>query len=332
MHVSRIDRRQCFALTAGLLLNLRGASAGEVEERSSARFVTGRVTTGGKELEGRFVLGSDELEVLDKKRRRSFALSKVRLLELPSRSASPSAAEGQGDRERELVELAARLVANPRDTTGIEAWLQLLRNGYTAPQPIGPPLAGDVWVVPDETRHHAEHAASAFALDLAVLGPRGRVLLDKGKKSNEDYASWGAPLLAVADGKVARARDDLTDDEPFKGVADPSRANDLVLSFEGGLAFYQHLRQGSLRVKPGDRVQRGDELARVGNSGNASWPHLHFAVYERFGTGTLSVPVQVEAYTLTGRKRGVGGKARAFSVACHNIPLQEGWVVHLPLG
>lgn len=39
-----------------------------------------------------------------------------------------------------------------------------------------------------------------------------------------------------------------------------------------------HLQPGSLRVKTGDRVHRGQMLASVGASGDAREPHLHFEV------------------------------------------------------
>ena len=39
-----------------------------------------------------------------------------------------------------------------------------------------------------------------------------------------------------------------------------------------------HLRRGSVRVKSGDLVRKGDPLARVGNSGNSTMPHLHLQV------------------------------------------------------
>jgi len=338
MNAPSIDRRQWLALALGALVHPPFARAAQSEAANPSRFASGTVVTRGGKATGRLVVAPGEVEVFGEKRLRPFALHKIRTLALAPRSADPAhdpahdlahdMAHDMDERERELVELAARLAEDPRNARAIEAWLQLLRGGYTAPTLLGPPLAGDVWIVPDETRHHAAHAASAFALDLAVLGPRARVHERKGK-NNEDYASWDAPLIAVADGQVARARDDLADDAPFQGVADPERANDLVLSFEGGLAFYQHLRRGSLRVKAGDRVQRGDELARVGNSGNASWPHLHFAVYERFEAGSLSVPIQVESYSLIGTRQQVGGRAKELSVACRNVPLQEGWVVHL---
>ena len=39
-----------------------------------------------------------------------------------------------------------------------------------------------------------------------------------------------------------------------------------------------HLQPGSLRVKTGERVRRGQVLARIGCSGDAREPHLHFEV------------------------------------------------------
>lgn len=37
-----------------------------------------------------------------------------------------------------------------------------------------------------------------------------------------------------------------------------------------------HLKQGSVRVKPGRKVKRGEVLGLCGNSGNSSEPHLHY--------------------------------------------------------
>jgi murein DD-endopeptidase MepM/ murein hydrolase activator NlpD len=49
----------------------------------------------------------------------------------------------------------------------------------------------------------------------------------------------------------------------------------------GRFAVYAHLQLGSIRVKKGDRVRRGEVLAKLGNSGNTSNPHLHFEVADR---------------------------------------------------
>lgn len=57
-----------------------------------------------------------------------------------------------------------------------------------------------------------------------------------------------------------------------------------------GIAFtlYAHLQKGSISVSPGQNVRQGDKIARVGSSGNALRPHLHFGVW-RTMVGNLEV-------------------------------------------
>lgn len=60
---------------------------------------------------------------------------------------------------------------------------------------------------------------------------------------------------------------------------DNAGGNAITLDLGGGqFAHYFHLQPGSLRVKSGDRVHAGQLLARVGASGDAREPHLHFEV------------------------------------------------------
>ena len=53
--------------------------------------------------------------------------------------------------------------------------------------------------------------------------------------------------------------------------------NTIALDLGGNqFAHYDHLQPGSLRVKVGQRVRRGQVLALIGNSGSSFEPHLHF--------------------------------------------------------
>lgn len=102
------------------------------------------------------------------------------------------------------------------------------------------------------------------------------------------YYSYGKPVLAVADGRVAAASDGLPENVPGHGdtfhpavpiTLETVAGNTITLDLGGGqFAYYLHLQPGSLRVKAGDRVRRGQMLARIGASGDAREPHLHFAV------------------------------------------------------
>jgi murein DD-endopeptidase MepM/ murein hydrolase activator NlpD len=42
---------------------------------------------------------------------------------------------------------------------------------------------------------------------------------------------------------------------------------------------YDHLKNGSILVKPGDDVKAGQKIAQVGSAGRSSGPHLHFEVW-----------------------------------------------------
>jgi murein DD-endopeptidase MepM/ murein hydrolase activator NlpD len=65
----------------------------------------------------------------------------------------------------------------------------------------------------------------------------------------------------------------------------------LVLHDDETVAMYAHLHWDSIRVSPGQKVQRGEYIADSGNTGFSSGPHLHFAVTRNIGLNEESVPV-----------------------------------------
>ena len=76
-------------------------------------------------------------------------------------------------------------------------------------------------------------------------------------------------------------------------AADGPRANIVrILHDDGTLALYAHLNWNSIRVTPGQRVERGQYLADSGNTGFSTGPHLHFVVQRNAGGIVESVPVQ----------------------------------------
>lgn len=82
----------------------------------------------------------------------------------------------------------------------------------------------------------------------------------------------------------------------FRGGTDQSRdgpaANLLrILHDDGTWAEYAHLNRSTIRVRPGDVVERGEYIADSGNTGFSSGPHLHFAVLRNRGLGIESLPV-----------------------------------------
>ncbi len=94
----------------------------------------------------------------------------------------------------------------------------------------------------------------------------------------------GVPVTAVADGTVLRIRDGESDrligsEAERASVAGKECGNGIVIGHPGGLETqYCHLRRGSVSVRPGQGVQRGEAIAEIGASGLAQFPHVHLGV------------------------------------------------------
>lgn len=64
-----------------------------------------------------------------------------------------------------------------------------------------------------------------------------------------------------------------------------------IMHDDGSFAVYAHLSWDSIRVRVGDRVDRGEYIAQSGNTGFSTGPHLHFVVVRNEGLRSTSVPV-----------------------------------------
>jgi hypothetical protein len=164
---------------------------------------------------------------------------------------------------------------------------------------IGPPLEGDHWLAangPDNGSHHRRalialtaeaRIAQRFAIDWVRLFENGRTVQGD-PRDNASYRAFGAKVLAVADGVVLETVDGLPENVPDPvaravPITPATVSGNYILLDIGGDAYavYAHLQPGSLRVKKGDRVRRGQTLALLGNTGNSTEPHLHFHISDR---------------------------------------------------
>ena len=100
--------------------------------------------------------------------------------------------------------------------------------------------------------------------------------------------------------------------------------NHVIIDIGGGhYAFYAHLKPGSLRVKVGDRVKRGQVIALVGNTGNSTEPHLHFHISDYPSPlGSEGMPYGYDAFEVVGSCRNFTSCDRSAPVVRHGeIPL-----------
>ena len=94
----------------------------------------------------------------------------------------------------------------------------------------------------------------------------------------------GVTVIAAAPGTVLRVRDGVEDraliDEASKrAIAGRECGNGVVIDHDRGWQTqYCHLRRGSIRVRAGERVERGSPLGLVGLSGRTEFPHVHLTV------------------------------------------------------
>lgn len=96
----------------------------------------------------------------------------------------------------------------------------------------------------------------------------------------------GVNVLAAADGRVLRIRNDVPDEslrgKDRKSVSGRECGNGVVIAHgENWQTQYCHMERGSVQVRPGQEVKTGEALGRVGLSGLTEYPHLHFTVRHR---------------------------------------------------
>jgi len=100
------------------------------------------------------------------------------------------------------------------------------------------------------------------------------------------YAARAGTVIQVADSYFSAGLDPDTD---------LAKANIVrIVHDDGTMALYAHLNWNSIRVRPGQRVARGEYIADSGNTGFSSGPHLHFVVQRNAGGMIESVPVVFE--------------------------------------
>lgn len=96
----------------------------------------------------------------------------------------------------------------------------------------------------------------------------------------------GVAVIAAADGRVLMAFDGqpdilMRDSGPGK-TREERNGNWVAIGHgDGWVTTYAHLLKGTVAVKKGDTVKRGDKLGLIGLSGNSDFPHVHFAVTHR---------------------------------------------------
>lgn len=169
----------------------------------------------------------------------------------------------------------------------------------------GYPLSGTSFVGAGATPHtgHRWAIPEQFGFDIVRVGEGGLTHRGDGAK-RVDYFINGADVLTAAGGTVRAAVDTVAESDdslrqPGEGaeeymtrvIAGQGKrlmagttavfGNHVIVEHAPGeFTAYGHLQAGSVQVREGDTVKRGQVVAKVGHSGNSTEPHLHFQLMD----------------------------------------------------
>lgn len=163
------------------------------------------------------------------------------------------------------------------------------------PLVVRPPLRGERWVAANGccglNAHRGAtlsidgtaHTPERFAIDFVQLNAEDRLFTGANELAN--YGYFGAPIRSATAGMVVRVKDGLPEQAPGElpagATIQNAGGNHVVVRVDRDhFAFYAHLQPGSPRVEVGDRVEAGDRIGLLGNSGNTDGPHLHFHIMD----------------------------------------------------
>jgi hypothetical protein len=178
-----------------------------------------------------------------------------------------------------------------------------IASAQTAPQfdlPIACTIGKDCWPVNffdhDASPEFKDHHCGWFGYD-GHDGIDIAIGADNNLEKNMN-------VIAAADGKVVGTRNVIPDQIAEKGaVKDKECGNGARIDHGNGwFTQYCHMRMGSVVVKTGQDVKRGEKLGTVGLSGMTQFPHVHFGVFHNaakvdpfapnMGVGASCAPAQ----------------------------------------
>lgn len=144
-----------------------------------------------------------------------------------------------------------------------------------------------------------------FAADFIQIDCQGREGAgDLGR--NENFFTFGEPVLAVGDARVVSRRDGLDENtplvEPQGFTPETTLGNNVVLRLaDGRHALYAHLQKGERARAPQPIRAPRPQLGKVGNTGQSGGPYLHFQLSDGpDAVASDGLPFAFERFTLIG--------------------------------
>jgi hypothetical protein len=154
-------------------------------------------------------------------------------------------------------------------------------------QPISKPIEGMVILPPFS-------ASEQYPVSQGFEGARTHTSPDS-KYAIDIVMPVGTAVHSVRSGTVMDVEEDFNHGgKNYEKYA--HKANHVrILHDDGTMALYAHLDLASVSVRPGARIRAGQKIARSGNTGFSSGPHLHFAIQQNSGMQIISLPFRFQS-------------------------------------
>jgi hypothetical protein len=133
-----------------------------------------------------------------------------------------------------------------------------------------------------------EYRGQSYAVDLVKVDGWGRRASGILPEALEGYFIFGEPVHAPCSGNVRKVENAHPDHRPGRSEYLPPAGNFVLLECGRAQVLLAHLMTGSVAVGPGDAVQAGQLIGRVGNSGRSTEPHLHLHAQTPSADGSLN--------------------------------------------
>jgi murein DD-endopeptidase MepM/ murein hydrolase activator NlpD len=143
---------------------------------------------------------------------------------------------------------------------------------------------GDPRLQPQLFRYPLPWLGGPFKLTQGANGKYSH-FTPKGRYAMDIAMPEGTAIVASRGGMVVK-----TENHQSGRGNNPSGNYVRILHDDGTMGVYLHLMRGSVTVQEGQRIEAGMQIARSGNTGNSTGPHLHFVVQRNIGLALESIP------------------------------------------
>jgi hypothetical protein len=151
------------------------------------------------------------------------------------------------------------------------------------------------------------YRGQSYGVDLVALDDWGLRASGLAPKDPAAYRIFGRSILAPCAGDVVASTDGLADLSPPTVDREHMAGNYVLLDCGGPWVLLGHMQQGSVQVQEGERVEIGQPLGRVGNTGNTGEPHLHIHAQtpgpESMPLGGDPLPIRLDGRYLARNQR-----------------------------